>query len=438
MPVNTFAAIASILCLAFLSASKGQETPLKYYNIKAGPVYVTLSAGMSTVFIDNVNTSNGTTTPIESDIIVNPHFNINSLSQFAFFSPNQINTLSLNMNVGYQKYLMHSELNHNPLSINISPDSELTLLIRTGHFKIRITDGFALQQDPVADGSLSNVAQFRHFTNTFGIATEWDVNSKTVINVGYSHTNLAALSLLSLSGSSSTLNINSLSNSSDQVNASISAKVFSLLSLGFAGSAGTTTYPSAPWQNSNTYSCGPTLDARFTEYTTLSAACGVNRNMRSGQTSGTNSLNNNLSDSTSDYFNVSIKNNTNTYYTQTFSFGIQSHLGLLGNQTQTTYVRYTSAWRMNSRITIASTCYVESTNDLSSQNSLSTLGTQSTLSSPSSSSHYRVEGLQIGTQYELSKKLNTGLSYRFTNKTADNSAQNYKQNCITWEVSYRF
>jgi hypothetical protein len=426
MPATRFAALLSVLGIAALTTAHGQEANDKYYNIKAGPIYVTLSSGLSTQYTDNVNLSNGRTVPLQSDLLINPNFGIDAISEMQLLPSSETNTstLGLTMNFGYQDHVFQPQLNQNIVDLNINPDSELSFVIHTGHFKTRIHDGFSLQSDPTSDPTLSNVAEFRRFTNTFGVDTQWDVNSKTVVNFGYSHRNLYALDLISLgtSGTTTNLNTSDYNNSSDGFTFSAASKIVSCLNLGANASVEATTYPADPTQDSTTYAYGPFSELRLSEYTSLNTACGVTTNQPgnvfTGSTSG-----NSTNGTTSDYFNASLVNRMNTYYNQTFSVGRQTTLSLLGQQTQIDYVRYTSSWNINSTITLASGVSVEDTTDLST---------------PATLSHFRTYSCDFGTGFRLSKKLTTNITYRYINKIADDPNQSYKQNTITWNFDYRF
>jgi len=395
MPVTRRAVISSVLCVACLADAMGQEEgPQKYYNIKAGPVYVTLSSGITTEYTDNVNLSNGTTTPIQSELTINPNFGITAASQLQFAPLSETNTqnLSLTANFGYKDYVFHPELNQRMTDINIAPDSELALVIHAGHFKIRLHDGFSLQSDPTTDGS---------------------------------HSSLYALSITSLgnAGNTNNLTANNLNSSTDSVTFGGDCQVFSLLKVGFTSSAAATTFPGAPGQDSTSYSYGPFAQARFTQYTTLQASAGITENKAGNVFTGTGAAGSGVADSTSNYFNLSLTNEMNSYYTQTLSVGRQISLSLLGSQTEVDYIRYTSNWKVNSHINISSGLFAEDSTDLG------TIG---------GFSHYRRYGGDLSTGYQLSKKMSTSLSYRFIDKIADDPAQSYKQNTITWSINYNF
>ena len=424
MPAQRLAALLCALGLAG-AAAHGQEQN-RYYNVKAGPVYITLSSGLSMEYTDNVNLSNGRTAPIEQELTITPNFGITALSQMQLFPEGEqdVTTLSLTMNFGYRDHIFHPELNENLTNINIAPDSELAFQIRTKHIKIRVHDGFSLQSDPVSDGSLSNVAQFRRFTNTFGIDATWAVNRMTQVNAAYAHRNVIALDLISLGASGQTTNLNTSAydNYSDTVSASVLSRVLSFLSLGVSASVQATTYPSAPEQDSSSYSYGPIARIFFSDYTDLSLSWGLTQRQAGNIFTGSDTGNPG-DGSTSQYVDATLTNRFNNYYTQSLSTGRQNTLNLIGTQTETNYVRYSSAWKINSLITLLSSIGVEDNTEIGG---------------PNAGNHYKTLTASTGTQLRLSKKLTTSLNYRYVDKIADDHDQSYKQNTVIWQIDYRF
>lgn len=435
MLVNRFAVLCGFLCvLGLLRPANGQDATSgdgarRYYNIKAGPIYVTLSAQNSVEYVDNVNLSSGIDSPIKADLIVTPSFSINAVSQMQLNPTGETNTntMGITMNFGYRDHILQPDLNERILDLNISPDSDLFFLIRIGHFKIRLHDQFSLQSDPVTDTSLSNVAVFRRFSNTAGVNVEWDVNSATLINLGYDHTTVRALSLISLdSGTTNNLSTSNINSEADTLSLQGSIKIIPEITVGARSSVSGIHYPGAPWQDSTTYSYGPFAEARLTQYTSLNASCGVSQNEPGDVFVGSNAGNSSNSNSTSEYFNIALTNHLNTYYTQTISTGRQVELNLIGMQTATNYLRYSSVWTMNSHIAWHFDAGVEDATDFGTSNIYNV------------QSNYRRYTAGLSTSYQFSKKLSTSLNYRYVQKDTSDPLQCYKQNDVIWTVNYRF
>lgn len=424
-PVNPAALpLLLVLALLFCATARGQEQ--KYYNIKAGPVLLTLSSGVSVEYNDNINLSSGISSPIQSDVIVNPHFGISAVSELQFLPKSQTDrtTLGLTLNLGTKRYLQHPELNTDDSGLTVAPDSELSFLVRTGHFRTRLYDRFSLEDDPTADGTLSNVSVFRRFQNNAGVKTTWDMNSKTAFTLGYEHGNMIVLDYATLSGTAPSLS--SLDNSTDQVSFSAFSQIFSLLGVGASASAVATNYPDNPGQNMTSYNYGPFMDARLTQYTTLHAAYTLNESRNGNLLDGNNdtmAIGNGSSNQTDGNFVVSVVNHFNRYYTQTVSAGRQTQLNILGDLTVINSVSYNSVWTLNSKLALSSSFVAEDATDESSVNS---------------NPHYKRYLCRFSTGYRLSKKMYSTLSYQYSNKISDSPDQSYKQNMISFNLNYAF
>src|SRR5436309_3311767 len=151
------------------------------YNLLLGPMRVRVGATVGAEYNDNINYAEVNT---QDDFIITP-----SLSLDAIWPITQLNTLRLDLGIGYSFYLDHS--NYNTNTILIAPKSQIAFDIFVGDFRINIHDRMQLQQDPIQEGALSNVAKYGRFENTAGISVLWDLN-KLLLTVGYDHYNFVS------------------------------------------------------------------------------------------------------------------------------------------------------------------------------------------------------------------------------------------------------
>src|SRR5229473_989403 len=133
------------------------------YNLLLGPVRFRVGASVSAEYNDNVNYAETNT---QDDFIITPN-----LSLDAIWPITQLNTLRLDLGIGYSFYLDHSQYNTD--SILIAPKSQIAFDIFVSDFRINIHDRMQLQQDPIQEGALSNVAKYGRFENTAGISVLW-------------------------------------------------------------------------------------------------------------------------------------------------------------------------------------------------------------------------------------------------------------------------
>ena len=131
---------------------------------------------MGAEYNDNINLSE---VDEQEDIILRPQINFD-----AIWPITQLNTLRLDIGLGYSWYLDHSNANTN--GVLIQPGSQLAFDIFVGDFRINIHDRPSLQQDPIAQLALSNVVDYGRFENVAGVSVLWDLN-KALLTVGYDH-----------------------------------------------------------------------------------------------------------------------------------------------------------------------------------------------------------------------------------------------------------
>ena len=130
-----------------------------FANLLAGPIRFRFSITTGVEYNDNINLAERNK---QEDVIIRPQFNIN-----AIWPLTQLNTLRLDLGIGYAFYLNHSEFNNN--AILISPGSQLSFDIFVGDFRINLHDRFSLSDDP-ADESFTE-----HLRTVFGTAAAHNI-----------------------------------------------------------------------------------------------------------------------------------------------------------------------------------------------------------------------------------------------------------------------
>src|SRR5256885_2268985 len=151
------------------------------YNLLLGPVRFRVGASVGFEYNDNVTYSEVNE---QDDFIITPNVTLD-----AIWPVTQLNTLRLDVGVGYSFYLDHSSYNTD--SVLIAPKSQLAFDIFVGDFRINLHDRFQLQQDPIQQGALSNVQDYGRFENTAGVSVLWDLN-KILLQIGYDHYNFVS------------------------------------------------------------------------------------------------------------------------------------------------------------------------------------------------------------------------------------------------------
>src|SRR5205814_940298 len=146
------------------------------YNLRLGPVRFLFSTTLGIEYNDNINLAE---VGEQDDVIIRPQFNLD-----AIWPVTELNTLRLDLGMGYAFYINHPNANTN--GVIISPGSQLSFDIFIQDFRINLHDRFSLEQDPIAEAQLSNVVDYGRFENIAGVSVLWDLN-KAVLTFGYDH-----------------------------------------------------------------------------------------------------------------------------------------------------------------------------------------------------------------------------------------------------------
>jgi hypothetical protein len=163
---------------------KLDETAPLHYAIPVGSGGFNFNAGLKLEYVDNVFLTHSNT---KDDFIVVPEANVG-----AFFPVGQLNSFAFGIGLAYYQYLENTSLNTGlPL---INPNTDLAFTLRSGDFKVRFSERFSYQQDPLYETggqfyNLYNTALFQRYLNRIGALVTWDQN-KLVMTAGYFHENL--------------------------------------------------------------------------------------------------------------------------------------------------------------------------------------------------------------------------------------------------------
>jgi hypothetical protein len=135
------------------------------YNLLVGPVRLRVGATVGVEYNDNINYADDgsgvipnpsgpgfitVTAHPQEDVIVTPNLTLDMI-----WPVTQLNTLRVDLGIGYSFYLDHS--NDNTDYLLVAPKSQVAFDIFVGDFRINLHDRMQLQQDPIQEGALSNV-----------------------------------------------------------------------------------------------------------------------------------------------------------------------------------------------------------------------------------------------------------------------------------------
>ena len=399
------------------------------YNLQLGPMKLRFSATLGFEYNDNINLSEDATAlvpspfgpPIlitthqQSDFIIHPQLTINALWPIT-----QLNTFRLDLGVGYAYYIDHPSNNTN--SVLVNPGSQLAFDIFVSDFRINLHDRFSLEQDPVAEVALSNVADYGRFQNAAGISVLWDLNA-AVVTLGYDHYNFI----------STTSVFDYLDRNAEMVNGSIAFTPNSTMSVGLEGAFVDTYYDQNVLNDSITYSAGIFLETQITNYLKLRVAGGY-QNINFDNTG----LVNDAHDVSDYYANAQLSHRVNAVLNHGISVGHETQLGVNSDFVTLNYVRHIANWNILYHTLLSTELFYEEADDSGGSGPLFIPGSGVFLFNPFVAEHIHRYGGALTLGYQLTQHVTLGLRYQYTQKDSDQPLRDYTQNRVSFDGTYSF
>ena len=398
------------------------------YNLQVGPIKFRFSATMGIEYNDNVNLAEDgsavflsptgpilVTTSPQEDFILRPQINLDALWPIT-----QLNTLRLDIGVGHAFYLDHS--NYDTNSVLISPGSQLAFDIFVGDFRINLHDRFSLEQDPVAEVALSNVADYGRFQNTAGISVLWDLN-QAVVTLGYDHYTFI----------STTTAFDYLDRNADIVSGTIGFTPSSNLTVGLEGSFVNTYYDQNVLNDSRTYSGGAFVEMQLTSYLKLRVAGGYQ-----AIDFDNTGLVNDAHDLNDYYANALLSHRVNSVLTHNLSVGHETQLGVNSNYVKLNYARHTSTWNIFYHTLFSTELFYEDADDSGGSGILFRPIPGVPNINPFVAEHIHRYGGALSLGYQLTPHVTLGFRYQYTQKDSDQPLRDYRQNRVAIDGTYSF
>jgi len=416
------------------SEARQQDVSRIPYNLLLGPVRFRVGATVGVEYNDNVNYSDDGTFVIpnptgpgfitisahpQDDVIVTPNLTLDMIWPIT-----QLNTLRLDLGIGYSFYLDHSKYNTD--TILIAPKSQIAFDIFVGDFRINIHDRMQLQQDPIQEGALSNVQDYGRFENTGGVAVLWDLN-KLLFQLGYDHYNFI----------STTSAFEYLDRNSEILQGSAAFIVNPTITVGLEGNAVFTRYDQSVLNDNKDYSVGAFVEVELTNNLKVRAAGGYqwidfDHNFVTFNFGPFNFIVPDHQDLESYYVNGLVGHRINATLSQTLSAGHENQLGINSNYITLNYVRHTLTWNLIRNTLLSTEFFFE---DAKESGGFAGLFSPVPLGTPE---HFHRIGGAITLGYQLTPHVTLGVRYQGTSKDSNLLLRDYNQNRVSVDGTYSF
>ena len=389
--------------LAGEAAAEARRQDIEHipYNLLMGPIRFRVSATLGVEFNDNINLAEVNT---QADVIIRPQVNVN-----AIWPVTQLNTLRLDLGLGYAFYLDHSNADTN--GVLIAPGSQLAFDIFIGDFRINFHERPSLQQDPIAELALSNVVDYGRFENTVGVSALWDLN-KAVVTLGYDHyTYISTTSAFSY-----------LDRNAEEFSGNLDVAVSSTTNVGLESYAVFNYYGQNVLNDSIDYAIGAFVETQLTNYIKVRVAGGYQWiSFDNGGVVSTGPFHD--SSKLSDYYaNILISHRINPAIVQSLSAGHESQLGVNSNYIILNYIRHTVSLNIIRNTLISTEFFYEDADE----------------SGGFIDEHLHRFGGALAVGYQLTPHITLGLRYQYTQKDSDVRLRDYTQNRVSFDATYSF
>src|ERR1700736_5654028 len=381
------------------------------YNLLVGPVRLRVGATVGVEYNDNINYAEVNT---KDDVIVTPNLTLDMI-----WPVTQLNTLRLDLGIGYSFYLDHSD--NNTDYILVAPKSQVAFDIFVGDFRINLHDRMQLQQDPIQEGALSNVTNYGRFENTAGVSILWDLN-KLLLQAGYDHYNFIA--------TNSTFDY--LDRNAEMVGGSAAFIVNPTITVGAEGNAVFTRYDNNTngigiLNDNKDYSVGGFVEAALTSNLKARVAGGYqwinfDQNFVTfffGPFGITFPDHKDLADY---YVNGLIAHRINAQISQTLSAGHENQLGVNSNYITLNFIRHTVSWNILRNTLLTTEFFFEDAEESGGV---------------INESFQRIGGA-VTLGYQLTPHVTVGVRYQGTSKDSDVFLRDYNQNRVSVDGTYSF
>lgn len=367
------------------------------YTFKKGDFRLLATPSLGLDWNDNVRNSDLNQV---SDLILRPNLQLGMT-----YPLTQVNLLTLNLGVGYDKYFDHTELD----AWRVQSGSALSFDIFIKDITINLHDRVSYARDSSQEAAVVNTADFGNFENTIGVSTTWALRRAT-LTASYDHLNVVSIKST----------FNSQNRASEMFAGRASFAVHPQLQTGVEGTVSLSSYQQATLNDNANYSGGLFATWQPGSALTLSPRAGYTFTEFKGTSSSIRTEN--LS---SYYYDLTVTHDLTDVFSYGLSVGHDVRAGVQSDVTQQTYVRPSLTWKAFKRASIRIGGFYER-----GEQGTGTLvgGLQE---------KYDWYGANLNTGWQLLDRLSVGINYRLTVRQSAQAGRDSTQNMIGLLLTYQ-
>jgi hypothetical protein len=367
------------------------------YTFKTGELRVLVSPSLGCDWNDNINIAH---TNALQDFILTP-----AVQVIASYPVSKLNLLSLNVGIGYDQYIEHSQYS----TWSLQSGSALSFDMYIKDFWINFHDNASYVQDPSQQAAVANTANYATVVNTVGLLTTWDLEDVT-LSLGYDHRN-------TFSGSSQ---FQSQNNASELLVGRAGLVVHPKLTVGVEATGSFTTYEQTVLNNNSGFSTGVYADFHPGQYFQVKPRFGYTKyffqhTSQSIQTADVNGW----------YADLLITHQMNDVVSYSLDAGHELNLGIQSDVTEDWYVRPGINWNIIKDLSLGTSFSYQH----------GTQGQGNVAGNLTENYDWFTGGLNLS--YPIMKKLTASLNYRLTVRSSNQTSREYTQNLVGLLLTYQ-
>jgi hypothetical protein len=365
-----------------------------------GPVVLNLGTYTGVTFDDNINISRSNP---RSDTSIHAGLNLGFL-----WPATETSQLQLDSQIGYATYLAHTRSD----SIEISPNSALTWNLSFEDGSLALYDQFDYSQEVITVPSVAGLNSLPRLNNTIGIRAQW-LPKKWQLEAGVSHSDFRS--------TDSTFNY--LDSGSEYFFARGAWRFADKTQAGLEFSLSQTGYRLPIQQDNTSYSVGPYINWGVTEFITATLRGGPT--IYTFKANGPGQPGNTLM---AYYFDLDLSHRLTEFVSHELSAKREINLGLNkgNNYNEQLTIDYSIHWAVTQNADLNwSLAYENGTQPL-------------TILFFTRTENFSRVGVTFGASYRLTEQLSGSLNFSHWERTSNLSGNNYTDNSISFQMSYRF